>query len=159
MKKSLTFISLTALSLILLTACISPPDKEVGFIYEISAVKDINPNFSGNPSPVLLRVFQLTNDANFNKSGFTELLATDVVGLGSELIQSNDYLVQPGSIKPIQIDISKDTKYFGLVAGFMDIENASWRQLVALPEKGVFDFGRGKLLIKVNKLSIRALIQ
>ncbi|WP_281557389.1 type VI secretion system lipoprotein TssJ [Thalassomonas sp. RHCl1] len=152
-------ISFTALSWLLLTACVSPVDKERGFVYEIEAVKNINPNFSGDPSPVLLRVFQLTNDANFANSGFTDLLATDLGGLGNELIQSNDYLVQPGSTETIKIDISKNTKYFGLVSGFMDIENASWRQLVAVPEEKMYIFGRGKLLIRVNKLSINAQIR
>ncbi|WDE02880.1 type VI secretion system lipoprotein TssJ [Thalassomonas viridans] len=158
MARSPTRFFLTVLFGLFITACASRVDKEVGFVYEIQAVKNINPNFSGDPSPVLLRVFQLTNDVNFAKSGFTDLLATDLVGLGNELIKSNDYLVQPGSTESIKIDIAKETKYFGLVSGFMDIENASWRQLVAVPQKGKFSFGRSKLLIKVNKLSISARI-
>ena len=152
-------IVFSGISWLFLTACVTPADKEVGFVYQIEAVKEINPNFSGEPSPVLLRVFQLSNDVNFAKSGFTDLLATDLGGLGNELIQSNDYLIQPGSTKSIKIDISKETKYFGLVSGFMDIENASWRQLVVVPKPGMFTFGRGKLLIRVNKLSISAQIR
>lgn len=146
-------------SLLCITSCASEPDQEVSFSYRITAAPNINPSVSQSPSPVAIKVMQLGSNANFNKADFNELLGAHERSLGTELIQVNQYLIQPGSDQEIELAISKSAKHIGVVAGFRDIENASWRSIVDVPEKGWLNFGQGELIILVNKLSIRVLIE
>ena len=140
---------------VFLTACSSTSENNVDFRYLISAASDINPDIEGRPSSVIVRVYQLTNKINFENANYNELFESEHNALGTEYITLNEYFIDPNSKKDIDLKISENAKYIGVVVGYRSVDMVTWRTVMAVPE-GSFWRGSG-LEIKVEKLSVRVI--
>lgn len=140
---------------VFLTACSSTSENNVDFRYLISAASDINPDIEGQPSSVIVRVYQLTNKINFENANYNELFESEHNALGTEFITLNEYFIDPNSKKDIDLKISENAKYIGVVVGYRSVDMVTWRTVMAVPE-GSFWRGSG-LEIKVEKLSVRVI--
>lgn len=103
----------------------------------ISASADANPDSSGRPSPVVLRVYQLKTDAAFSAAEFFPLFDEEQKVLGPELISRDEFVLAPAEHRTIEVALSGETRYVGAIAAFRDIRNAQWRVLVPTPRKGL----------------------
>jgi type VI secretion system protein VasD len=148
-KISVVFISL------LLSACMSTSENKVDFSYVISASSDINPDIQGKASSVIVRVYQLSNKINFENATYDALFESEHNALGTEFITLNEYLVDPDTKKEIDLKISENAKYIGVVVGYRSIDMVTWRTVMVVPE-GSFWKSSG-LEIKVEKLSVRVI--
>ena len=138
-----------------LTACSSTTENNVDFRYLISASSDINPDIEGRPSSVIVRVYQLTNKINFENANYNELFESNHNALGTEFITLNEYFVDPNSMNDVDLKISENAKFIGVVVGYRSVDMVTWRTIKAVPEKS---FWRGSgLEIKVEKLSVRVI--
>lgn len=134
---------------------VKPEEDNVDFTYQITASHDINPNINGQPSPVLVRVYQLSNNVNFNNASYDALFDNEHSALGAEFISINEYLVHPNTSNPVQLQISKNVKYLGVAVGYRSIDMVNWRAVVAVPEEHFWsDLG---IEIKVDTLSVRVI--
>ncbi len=140
---------------IFLTACGSTSENNIDFSYVISASKDINPDIQGKASSVIVRIYQLSNKINFENATYDELFESKHNALGTEFITLNEYLVDPDSKKEIDLRISENTKYIGVVVGYRSTDMVTWRTFMEVPE-GSFWKSSG-LEIKVEKLSVRVI--
>jgi type VI secretion system protein VasD len=140
---------------IFLTACSSTSENNVDFRYLISATSDINPDIEGHPSSVIVRVYQLANKINFENANYDELFESKHNALGTEFITLNEYLVDPNSLNDIDLKISENAKFIGVVVGYRSVDMVTWRTVIPVPE-GSFWRGSG-LEIKVEKLSVRVI--
>ncbi len=140
---------------VFLTACSSTSENNVDFRYLISAASDINPDIEGRPSSVIVRVYQLTNKINFENANYNELFESEHNALGTEFITLNEYFIDPNSKKDMDLKISENAKYIGVVVGYRSVDMVTWRTVMAVPE-GSFWHGSG-LEIKVEKLSVRVI--
>jgi type VI secretion system protein VasD len=138
-----------------LTACGSTSENNVDFKYLISATSDINPDIEGLPSSVIVRVYQLTNKINFENANYDELFESDHNVLGTEFITLNEYFVDPNSKNDVDLKISENTRFIGIVVGYRSVEMVTWRTVITVPEEK-FWHGSG-LEIKVEKLSVRVI--
>ena len=103
----------------------------------LAASEDANPDSSGRPSPIVVRVYQLKTDAAFNAAEFFPLFDDEQKVLGAELISRDEFVLAPAETRTIDVALSGDTRYVGAVAAFRDIRNAQWRVLVPAPKKGL----------------------
>jgi len=140
---------------IALTACMSTTENKVDFSYAISAASDINPDIEGKPSSVVVRVYQLSNKINFENATYDALFESDHNALGTEYITLNEFLVDPNTKNTIDLKISENAKYIGVVVGYRSIDMVTWRTVMEVPE-GSFWKSSG-LEIKVEKLSVRVI--
>jgi type VI secretion system protein VasD len=101
------------------------------------ASADTNPDATGRPSPVVVRVYQLKTDAAFKGAEFFALFDDDQKVLGPELISRDEFVLAPLERRTIDVAVSGDTRFVGAVAAFRDIRNAEWRGLVPAPRKGL----------------------
>ena len=138
-----------------LSACMSTTENKVDFSYAISAASDINPDIEGKPSSVIVRVYQLSNKINFENATYDALFESDHNALGTEFITLNEYLVDPDTKSTIDLKISKNAKYIGIVVGYRSIDMVTWRTVMEVPE-GSFWKSSG-LEVKVEKLSVRVI--
>ena len=106
------------------------PEARVKAPMTIAASADTNPDASGRPSPVVVRVYQLKSDAAFNAAEFFALFDDDQKVLGPELISRDEFVVAPAESRTMDVAVSTDTRYVGAIAAFRDIRNAQWRGLV-----------------------------
>lgn len=104
----------------------------------ITAGADANPDATGRPSPVVVRVYQLRTDASFNGAEFFALFDDDRKVLGSELISRDEFVLAPQERRTLDVIVSDQARFVGAIAAFRDIRNSQWRALsAAAPRKGL----------------------
>lgn len=103
----------------------------------VASRPDANPDAAGQPSSVVLRVYQLKTDAVFSRSEFFALFDDEQKTLGSELISRDEFVLTPAENRNLQIVLNDETRFVGAVAAFRDIRNAQWRVLAKTPLRGL----------------------
>lgn len=136
-----------------LLACSSTTENTVDFSYFIKASKDINPDIAGRPSSVIVRIYQLTNKLNFENASYDALFESNHNALGTEYITLDEYLIDPGTNKEVELKISENAKYIGVVVGYRSTDMVTWRTVKEVPE-GSFWKTSG-IEFKIEKLSVR----
>ena len=94
---------------------------------------DVNPDGSGRPSPVILRVYELKSLAGFNAANFFSLLERDKEVLGADGLAREELPLKPGETRAIKRTLQGETRYLGVTAAFRELERARWRAAVAVP--------------------------
>jgi type VI secretion system protein VasD len=111
------------------------PSKESKAKVALSAAADVNPDASGKPSPVVVRVYQLKGDAAFAGADFFALFDDEMKVLGPELIGREEYVLTPSEKRTVELAVLKTAKFVGVIAAFRDIRNSQWRVVVPAPLK------------------------
>lgn len=103
----------------------------------VSASSDANPDATGRPSPIVVRVYQLRTDAAFTAAEFFPLFDDEQQVLGAELISRDEFVLAPAEKRTIDVALSGETRFVGAIAAFRDIRNSQWRALVPAPVKAL----------------------
>ena len=127
-----TVLSLvTITTVLLLNACAGAPKKEkLGL--SINATTDVNPDMQGRPSPVILHIFELNSVEQFNGLDYVSLTQPSGAALGTSLLAKKQEILQPGGSRELPLELDPQTTIIGLVAGYRDIDNATWRTSVPI---------------------------
>jgi type VI secretion system protein VasD len=115
----------------------------------INTSLDLNPDHTGRPSPVVLRIYELRAAGRFQGADFFALYDQDGATLGPDLIAREEIELQPGSVQALNRTLQADTHFVAVLAAFRDIENATWRGIVEIPP------GKSpSLTIRLDSLSV-----
>jgi type VI secretion system protein VasD len=106
-----------------------PPTELTG---SVQAAADINPSVSSRPSPLLVRVYELKATSAFNKSDFISLYQRDQAELGTEMVNREEMMLNPGDTRPINKIAAPETRFIGVFAAYRDLDHAQWRSVVAV---------------------------
>jgi type VI secretion system protein VasD len=109
-----------------------PPPPPPRLSIRIDADTSINPDIRGRPSPVVLRLYALTSLTAFDTADFMSLYSLDRATLGGELIEREELMLEPGEMKVIDKLLPPQARAVGVVAGFRDVQRATWRTSQAL---------------------------
>ena len=117
-----------------LTACSmprifrGPPDT----VTRLSLVTSeyVNPNVAGDPSPVVLILYELAELSGFEGAEFNQLFYNDQQTLGGEVLIRQEFRVEPGQIMTMNRVLDPKTTHLGFVAGYRKIERKRWRLTV-----------------------------
>jgi type VI secretion system protein VasD len=101
----------------------------------LSASADVNPDGTGKPSPVVVRLFQLKGDAAFTNAEFFALYDDEMKVLGPELIGREEYVLAPAEKRTVEVSVSGAARFVGVIAAYRDIRNSQWRVVVPAPLK------------------------
>lgn len=96
----------------------------------IQAAETLNPDASGRPSPVVVRVYELRSSSIFENADFFSLYEEEAATLGPDLIAHDEMEIQPGQGLKYDKALDPATRYVGVIAAFRDLENARWRDFV-----------------------------
>ncbi|MCH9672823.1 MAG: type VI secretion system lipoprotein TssJ [Gammaproteobacteria bacterium] len=99
----------------------------------IQASKDLNPNSAGEPSQVVITLYELKSEGAFNSASFAEIYQQGSELLGDDLIKKDEIVIEPGEVKVVARVLDAEARYLGMVAGFRDWQNAKWRGVLATP--------------------------
>ncbi|MCY1669054.1 type VI secretion system lipoprotein TssJ [Rhizobium sp. SL86] len=132
----------------LLAGCSSLPDPTPIDVI-INADANINPGETGQPSPVVVRIYELKGIKAFNNASFFDF-DDDTKLLGADLISSREYELLPGTERKYDSEISSEAAHIGIVVSFRDIQAAKWRDSIEL-EKG----SKNRFIIYVTSLAVR----
>lgn len=114
----------------------APPEARTKSAMTLVASADTNPDRSGRPSPIVVRVYQLKTDAAFKGADFFALYDDDQKVLGAELISRDEFVLNPSERKTIDVTVSRDARFIGALAAFRD-RTAESRALVLAPRGGL----------------------
>ena len=103
----------------------TPPDT----VAQISliAMDDVNPNVAGDPSPIVVVLYELAEPQAFDGAEFSQLFYDDGSALGSDVRARLEFRIEPGQILRTNRVLDPDTRYLGFVAGYREVEDARWR--------------------------------
>lgn len=99
----------------------------------ITGGASLNPNASGRPSPVVVRIFQLTAAKTFDAADYLALFERPAESLKKELLVVDEFVLRPGEAREYNRPLTPDVKVLAVAAAFRDIANASWH--LAVPVK------------------------
>jgi type VI secretion system protein VasD len=151
MKSSLLRYALLSVVSLTLGGCvvantIADPETRLRIQPSIS----INPDNSGRPSPLVIRVYELSSRNAFQSSDFFNLYDDAEQTLGSDLISVEDMVVRPGRVHEHAMSLSQQTRYIGVMAAFRDIQNAQWRLVAEADPRGY-----NKVNIIIDRLTLK----
>lgn len=128
---------------LVLAACASKPPKPAPTRAAIVAGADVNPDSTGRASPVVVRIYQLRGDAEFNGADFFALYDREKETLGESLILRDERTIFPGQQVDLELALSPEARFLGVAAAYRDVRASRWRAVVGVPEKSLL-----KLLAK-----------
>jgi len=94
---------------------------------DVRAAEDINPDFQGRPSPIVVRLYQLKTPVAFSNATYFALYDKEQAELGNDLLGREEFEFRPGQEVKIERELEAQTRYIGILAGYRDIERATWR--------------------------------
>ena len=147
MKFGVFYASVVLVFAAVLGGCAAQP-KPAEAKGRISASPQVNPNSTGRPSPIHVRIFQLKEDGAFMGADFWTLVDKEQATLGESLVQRLEYDLEPGESKEFPLKISPDARVLAVMAEFADYRNAQWRVVTQAPNKSLMD------IVKKDRVSI-----
>ncbi|WP_158515192.1 type VI secretion system lipoprotein TssJ [Bordetella sp. H567] len=127
----------------------SMPCASLQVVLETSA--DVNPDASGRPSPIVVRIYQLTDTEAFDRASFFDLHDKDRQILGPNLLARSEITLLPGTEKIVGQPLDPKTRVVAIVAAYRDIEHAQWRR--DFPVSGLASHG---IAVDLRRTAIRA---
>lgn len=110
----------------------APPQPTVVSL-TLKAAPDINPNGAGAPSPVVVRIYQLSGITKFTTADFFNLQQDEAGTLGDELVGSDAFVMAPGAIEVYARQLADEVRFLGITAAFRDLSSGKWRSFHAVP--------------------------
>lgn len=108
----------------------APAEASIDFLAVASPL--VNPSPGGVPSPIVLRLYQLSGETAFANASFRQLWEEDAAALGETLLGKTEMYLTPGGIERIRANLIEGTVIVAVVAGFRNFEDAKWRAMVPL---------------------------
>ncbi|MGR5286368.1 type VI secretion system lipoprotein TssJ [Vibrio maritimus] len=127
---------------------ITPETSSIELVIEADAM--LNMRKGGQPSPVILRVHELSSPVLFRSLDFFALFENDKESLGDEYIKRYEYQVQPGDTLHEMLELDPNTRAVGFSVAFRDIDGSAWRQVETIEEKSEYFL---RLKLKGSELS------
>ena len=92
----------------------------------VKSDKNLNTVGASAPLPVVVRVYQLSDDTAFKSAGFRDLWKRDAEVLGSALLSTKEIVMQPGSSENVSFPLDAKTKFVAGIAVFRNADAAKW---------------------------------
>jgi type VI secretion system protein VasD len=121
------------LLLIQITAC--GGKKQVRLNVAISAASNLNPDPSGNPLSVVVRIYQLKDSGRFERADYDALWKNEKETLADDLIQQIERVIHPGSQEIVDVQANPAAGFIGVLALFRNPSGDSWRKVVPVRSK------------------------
>ncbi|MGK9236881.1 type VI secretion system lipoprotein TssJ [Inquilinus limosus] len=100
----------------------------------VEASGNVNPGPDDQPAPIAVRFYELTTRDSFDAADFQGLFYEPSKTLGATLLNTISKELIPGTKDTMERDLSDQTRFLGIVAGYRDITNAEWRTVVPIDQ-------------------------
>ncbi len=119
----------------------------------------LNPDESGGPLSVIVRVYQLKNRERFERADFRALWKNDEKVLEGDLLERKEVTVYPETKTSVelQVDQKKGVQFLGVMALFRKPEGELWRQVTSSDVSSWIPFKTPtvKLILDEHKLKLK----
>lgn len=106
----------------------APPTR---FEATVQAAEDLNPTSDGRAAPLLVRLYPLRARGAFDSADFFSVYEQGDVLLAADATAPAEELnMLPGQSRPVQLELSDDTRFIAVLAAYRDVDNATWRAVL-----------------------------
>ena len=135
----ITWIAACAAACVLLADCKAKPPKPVPMFAPVTRLSiavsgDVNPDPQGRASPIVVRIYQLKDDAAFQGADYFALFDKEQATLAGALVSRQEYELRPGEQRTFDYTVAPETLFLGVAAAYRDIRNAQWHALTSAPD-------------------------
>jgi type VI secretion system protein VasD len=117
--------------------------------------RDVNPNDSERPSPLYLRLYQLSSPTQFEKSEFVDIYEKDKEILKDELIARQDLSpFIPGETRKERFVLKPGTRYIAIYAEFSQYSKSTYKVVFPVTENNVI---RNREKISISGKTVKIL--
>ena len=120
-------------------ACAAPPPPPATLNLSLQGGPDQNPDASGKPATVAVRLFQLAAIGKFERADAFALIEREATTLGADDLGSEEFVIGPGEKRLITRELKKGVQVIGIGVWFRDIDNAKWRSNADAPSTGTLN--------------------
>lgn len=114
-----------------------PEDLPSRVALTMLAEPDVNPNESLAPTPIAYQVIELRDSSLLMAGDFDQLLNNLEDSLGRNYVDHSDYTLVPGQFKYVApFEISKDTRFIGVIAFYAYPNLSQWKKVVKVDPIG-----------------------
>jgi type VI secretion system protein VasD len=117
----------------LLASCGGPSPTRLAMT--VSASGQLNPNSDDQPSPAVVRIYDLKSQTAFLGASFDDLFYNGTATLGRDLLAEKQLNMVPGQTLTLKEVAAPGTAFVGVVAGFRAPQGADWRGVLAVAPK------------------------
>lgn len=112
-------------------------EQPTGLTYSLVALDQLNPNASGDSTPLEFHVFQLEDDSKFLAADYDQMVKDFKEALGTNYIDHKDYTLLPGQFKFVgPLKVEEEASYIGVMAHYADPDIAQWKKVVKIQTIG-----------------------
>ncbi|WP_429884448.1 type VI secretion system lipoprotein TssJ [Geoalkalibacter halelectricus] len=116
-------------ALLMLSGC-ADPQVRLG----LSSTANLNLNDFDEPLPVVVRVYQLNDEANFLNADFADLWKDDLRTLGNSLLTRDEIVMNPAAQMALEYPRHEQTRFVAVMGVFRKPGDNNWRDIRPLPE-------------------------
>lgn len=117
----------------------------------IKAANYLNPDITGEASPVKLTFYALKNNTLFDKVNFFKLQDNPIQALGGALIDERSMMIRSDEQLSFTYQFSPDTRYLGIIAAYRQLAFAEWKKVVSLSSDHI---KKVNVILGANSLAI-----
>ncbi|NOY73155.1 MAG: type VI secretion system lipoprotein TssJ [Gammaproteobacteria bacterium] len=102
----------------------------------ISADEDVNFDLHNRPSPVQVKVYELSSRTTFDNLDFDGLFNHEEAQLRGELLSKTVFFLQPREHLKLKIELQNKTAFIAILAAYRDIDNSKWKHVYKVKSHG-----------------------
>lgn len=126
-------------------------------VLNIEAAAGVNPDTSLRPSPIKVRIYELKDSAAFSEADYFSLDTADKVTLAADMLVKDEFILRPGESRTLERKSKAQTTAIGVLAGYRDLPNSTWRAVFKLKEAPEASWLRA--LIPANRTELNIELQ
>lgn len=112
----------------------------------------VNPDVTGTSMPVQVNVYLLKSTAKLESADYFQLTDASKHVLDDDIVATQQVVVRPGTTQMLTFKPTDQAKYIGVIAGYQKIDNAKWRNSLAIPDTGKAIAGFGYDAVNLQKV-------
>ena len=101
----------------------------------VTASNDLNPDLSGRPSPIVVRLVELRHPASFENADFFSIYQNPRQSLAPDFVTQEEFELRPGNWQALKVYVQPGSRYVGVLAAYRDLQETRWRQVIPLRER------------------------
>jgi type VI secretion system VasD/TssJ family lipoprotein len=109
------------------------PDGVRRLQLSIQAGRSLNTDRQEASASLAMRVYVLSDSQILQRASFDSLYDNDEATLGSALLRRESVHLRPGETRVLELPVSGDARFLGVVAAYRELDRSQWRALLPLP--------------------------
>jgi len=101
---------------------------------DLQAEAGLNFDARDRSAPLVVRVYELRAPVNFQAADFFTLFERDQSALGNDIVSREELQLRPGESRRLTRELKPESRVVGVFAAYRDLERATWRAMLTLPE-------------------------